>query len=173
MVNDRIILIVLSFILGFIVCKLLLKPEYVESYKTTFTTDTVFVDLPKDTVYLTRTKIKHQIIRDTVLINFEPKISHFKALYPVLNGNIHVEGEVLGEVLKMGIITDLKQKVITNTIERETIKTYHMKGLYLGGQLHNSVTASLNLDYLNKNLKVGYSYNPVIGHGVGIGVKIF
>jgi hypothetical protein len=173
MVAERIVLITLSFILGFIICKLLLKPEYVESYKTTFHTDTVYIQLPKDTVYLTRTEIDHQIIRDTVLIDYEPKINEFKASYPFINGNIHVEGEVLGEVLKMGVITDLKERVITNTIERETIKTYHARGLYLGGQLHNSVTASLNLDYVNKNLKVGYSYNPVIGHGVGIGVKIF
>jgi hypothetical protein len=167
------ILIILGFILGFILCKLLLKPEYIESYKTSFHTDTVYVDLPKDTLYLTRNQIKHEVIRDTVLINFEPKISEFKASYCFLNGNIHVEGEVLGEVLKMGVITDLKERVITNTIEKETIKTYHAKALYLGGQFHNSVTASLNLDYVNKNIKVGYSYNPVIGHGVGIGVKIF
>jgi len=167
------LLITLSFILGFIICKLLLKPEYVEYTKTTFHTDTVYIDLPKDTVYLTRNQIKHEVIRDTVLIDYEPKISEFKASYSFLNGNIHVEGEVLGEVLKMGVITDLKERVITNTIDRETIKTYHAKGLYLGGQLHNSVTASLNLDYVNKNLKVGYSYNPIIGHGVGIGVKIF
>jgi hypothetical protein len=172
MVSEKIVLITLSFILGFIVCKLLLKPEYIESYRTTFHTDTVYIQLPKDTVYLTRNKIKHEVIRDTVLIDFKPKISEFKASYSFLNGNIHVEGEVLGEVLKMGVITDLKQKVITNTIEKETIKTYHLKGLYLGGQFHKN-TYSANLDYVNKNLKVGYSFNPAIGHGVGIGVKIF
>jgi hypothetical protein len=167
------LLIILSFILAFTICKSLIKPEYVEYTKTTFHTDTVYIDLPKDTVFLTKNQINHEVIRDTVLIDYEPKINEFKASYSFLYGNIHLEGEVLGEVLKMGVITDLKERVITNTIEKETIKTYHARGLYLGGQLHNSVTGSLNLDYVNKNLKVGYSYNPIIGHGVGIGVKIF
>ena len=58
------------------------------------TVDTFYVET-RDTLYFP--VIEHEYLRDTIIELFEPKISAYKALFPVLYGNVSVTGEVLGK----------------------------------------------------------------------------
>jgi hypothetical protein len=93
--------------------------------------DTVFVRVV-DTVHVTRTEIKHEQVRDTVLIEpFEPIISKFKTSKPFLYGNTYVSGEVFGEVLKMDIVNDFNIPTVTNTITKTNTIIKKPSGLFL------------------------------------------
>lgn len=113
--HRNVLLVIIGIVIGVILYHIFFRPEIKIITETVTKTDTVYI-VHRDTVRLTRTQIKHEYLRDTVLINFEPKINRFKATFPIANGNAYVSGEVLGEVLKMDLNTDLKLPIVTNTI---------------------------------------------------------
>jgi hypothetical protein len=166
----------LGIVLGFIISKLILKPQIDYVYKKTFKTDTIYYSLPKDTVYLTKEKIKHSVLRDTVLIGpIKPILKAFTAYYPLEYGNIYITGEVIGEVTKLGFSNDLKIPVVTNTIREEKIKTLYNKGLYLGGGVNNfnNPVLSVNANYVTKDIIIGYQYSFNKSHGLNFSKRLF
>jgi hypothetical protein len=169
---------ILGFVLGLLVYGWFLKPESetIIEYKETIKSDTVFV-VQKDTVTLYRDKIKHEYLRDTILLpQWKPSIKGFKAVYPVLYGNIHLSGEVLGEVLKTSITTDFNIPTITNTITKETNTTIikKAKGIYGTVGSNTDLNISIGATYLNDKSLIGYEYKPQIKlHSVRVGWKIF
>lgn len=97
------------------------------------TTDTVFVSVI-DTVHINRTQIKHEYLRDTILIEqTKPTINTFKTSTPFLYGNTYISGEVLGAVLKMDVTNDFNIPLVTNTITTTKTNTIIKKptGLYV------------------------------------------
>jgi len=177
-IDQRILACVIGIIIGLFFYKSFLEAETetIISYKETIKTDTVFSH-SVDTVFLTKREIKQTVIRDTVLIKpIEPKIKAFQAVYPLQYGNATVSGEVLGEVLKMGITTDFNIPVVTNTIEKETTKTIVKKpsGFYASGWVDSNFIPSIGANYLRDKFIVNYKYTPLERvHSVGLGVKIF
>ena len=91
MIEDiRIKIATLSFLAGILVAYIFFpKPESETVYKfeTITKTDTLFVD-KLETVYVPKTKIKTEVLRDTILIDFKPQISHFKTTLPFEYGNL-------------------------------------------------------------------------------------
>jgi hypothetical protein len=123
-----------------------------------------------------KTKIKTEVLRDTVLIDYEPKISLFKTSIPSEYGSTHVSGEVLGEVLKMTATNDFKIPVVTNTITNTETKTIikKPKGIYLGAGVNSLLDPSVKVAYLDNKYLFQYGYQPVTKvHSLGISKKLF
>lgn len=104
--------------------------------KTTIQTDTVFVNVV-DTVHVTRTKIKHEQVRDTVYLSTTLPINNFSTTSNFLYGSVDVNGEVIGEVLSVNVIPNFKLPQVTNTITKETVHTKKPAGLFVTAGLSN------------------------------------
>jgi hypothetical protein len=143
--KQRIKIATISFLIGLILAFVIFpKPETeletVYKFTTKVETDTIY-SRHVDTVYIPKTLIKNEVLRDTVLIDYKPKISLFETTFPFEYGSTSVSGEVLGEVLKMTAINDYKLPVVTNTIIETKTETIikKSKGLYLGASINSNV----------------------------------
>jgi hypothetical protein len=178
MEDQRIKIAIVSFIAGVILAFLLLpKPETEEVYRfTTVTeTDTLFVD-KVSTVYIPKTSIKTEVLRDTILIDFKPQISLFETTFPFEYGSTKVSGEVLGEVLKMTATSDYQIPVVTNTITNTETRTIieKPKGIYLGAGVNSLLKPSASVAYLDNKYLFQYQFQPVTKiHTLGVSKKLF
>ena len=176
--NQKIKIASLAFIAGIIVAYIFLpKPESETFYKfkTVTKTDTLIVEV-KDTVYVPKTKIKTEVLRDTVLVDYKPQISQFNASFPFEYGSTNVSGEVLGEVLKMTATSDFKIPVVTNTITETKTETIikKSKGIYLGASVNSLLQPGAKVSYLDNKYLFGYQYQPLEKlHTVSVSQKIF
>lgn len=167
-----------SFLIGVIVAIILFPKKEIETvYKTKIDrlTDTLYIT-SKDTIYIPKTKIKTQILRDTILIDFKPKIKGFESTFPFDHGSTRVSGEVLGEVLKMTAVNDYKLPVVTNTITETKTETIVMKpkGIYLGAGINSLLQPSGKVSYLDNKYLFEYQYSPMQRlHQVGVSKKLF
>lgn len=176
--DERIKIAILSFIAGLILAFIVFpRPEVETVYKfeTKVKTDTIYSHVV-DTVYVPKMRIKSQVLRDTVLINYQPQISLFKASIPSEYGSTHLSGEVLGEVLKMTATNDFKIPVVTNTITETKTETIikKPKGIYLGAGVNSLLDPSVKVSYLDNKYLFQYGYQPVTKiHSLGISKKLF
>jgi hypothetical protein len=153
------------------------RPEIETVYKTTtrVKTDTIYSRIV-DTVYVPKTKIKTQVLRDTVLIDFKPQISLFESTFPFEHGSTKVSGEVLGEVLKMTATSDYNIPVVTNTITNTETKTIVQKpkGIYLGASVNSLLQPGAKVAYLDNKYLFEYQYQPLQKvHQIGVSKKLF
>ena len=176
--REKITISIIACLIGFILAFVIFpRPEFETVYKTEIKTetDTLYIT-STDTVYIPKTKIKTEVLRDTVLIDFKPQISQFNASFPFEYGSTNVSGEVLGEVLKMTATNDYKIPVVTNTItetKTETIVVKH-KGIYLGGGVNSLLQPSANVSYLDNKYLFSYQFQPLQGvHQIGVSKKFF
>jgi hypothetical protein len=176
--DERIRIATIAFLIGVVLAFVVYpKPEFETVYKTKTErlTDTLYIT-STDTVYIPKTRIKTQVLRDTVPINFKPQISRFNASFPFEYGSTNVSGEVLGEVLKMTATNDFKIPVVTNTItntETETI-VVKPKGIYLGAGVNSLIQPSASVSYLDNKYLFTYQFQPLQGvHQIGVAKKIF
>jgi hypothetical protein len=167
-----------SFLIGVIVAIVLFPKKEVETiYKTTTRTetDTIYV-ASTDTIYIPKTKIKTEFIRDTILIDFKPQIKRFETLFPFDYGSTRVSGEVLGEVLKMTAINDYTIPVVTNTITETKTETIieKPKGIYLGAGINSMLQPSGKVSYLDNKYLFEYQFQPMTKiHTLGVSKKLF
>jgi hypothetical protein len=178
MEDQRIKIAITSFLAGIILAFIFMpKPETEEVYRfTTVTeTDTLFVD-KVSTVYIPKTSIKTEVLRDTILIDFKPQISLFETTFPFEHGSTKVSGEVLGEVLKMTATSDYQIPVVTNTITNTETRTIieKPKGIYLGAGINSLLKPSASVAYLDNKYLFQYQYQPVTKiHTLGVSKKLF
>jgi hypothetical protein len=178
MEDERIKIAITSFLAGIILAFIFMpKPETEEVYRfTTVTeTDTLFVD-KVSTVYIPKTSIKTEVLRDTILIDFKPQISLFETSFPFEHGSTKVSGEVLGEVLKMTATSDYQIPVVTNTITNTETRTIieKPKGIYLGAGVNSLLKPSASVAYLDNKYLFQYQYQPVTKiHTFGVSKKLF
>ena len=178
MEDQRIKIAITSFLAGIILAFLFMpKPEVEEVYRfTTVTeTDTLFVD-KVSTVYIPKTSIKTEVLRDTILVDFKPQISLFETTFPFEYGSTKVSGEVLGEVLKMTATSDYQIPVVTNTITNTETRTIieKPKGIYLGAGVNSLLKPSASVAYLDNKYLFQYQYEPVTKiHTLGVSKKLF
>jgi len=176
--SERIRIATISFLLGVILAFIVYpKPEQETFYKveTVTKTDTLIVEL-KDTIYIPKTKIKTEFLRDTILIDFKPQISHFETSFPFDYGSTKVSGEVLGEVLKMTATNDYNIPVVTNTIIETKTETIvkKPKGIYLGGGINSLLQPSGKIAYLDNRYLFTYQFQPIQRvHQIGVAKKLF
>lgn len=176
--NQKIRIALLSFLAGIIVAFIFYpKPESETFYKfeTVTKTDTLYIT-STDTVYIPKTKIKNEVLRDTVLIDYKPKISLFETTFPFDYGSTKVSGEVLGEVLKMTATNDYNIPVVTNTITETKTETIikKPKGIYLGGIVNSNLQLGAKVGYLDNKYLFEYQYQPVTKiHSLGVSKKLF
>lgn len=176
--DERIKIAILAFIAGVILAFLLFPKRELETvYKTKIErlTDTLYIT-SSDTVYIPKTKIKTQVLRDTVLIDFKPKISLFETTFPFEYGSTKVSGEVLGEVLKMTAINDYKLPVVTNTITETKTETIikKSKGFYLGATINSLLDPGAKASYVDDKYLFEYQFQPVTRiHTLGVSKKLF
>jgi hypothetical protein len=178
---DNRIIYLIAFVLGLIFWAWLyhafLKPESetIIEYKETIVTRIDSIPY-KEIVYVDRWKIKHEYLRDTILIDYEPKINEFKATFPLMYGNAYLSGEVLGEVLKTSLTTDFKIPQVTNTITKEKNTTIIKKptGIYAVGGISSNFQYSIGANYLRDKSMFGYRYQPQVKiHSLEVGFKVF
>jgi len=176
--DERIRISTISFLIGVVLTFLIYpRPEAETFYKvkTVTKTDTLFVD-KLETVYIPKTKIKTEVLRDTILIDFKPQISAFTASFPFEYGSTSVSGEVLGEVLKMTATNDYKLPVVTNTITETKTETIVVKtkGIYLGAGVNSLLKPSASVAYLDNKYLFQYQYQPMTKiHTLGVSKKLF
>ena len=176
--NQKIRIAILAFIAGLIVAFIVFpRPDHETVYKfeTKVETDTLFVN-STNTVYIPKKEIKTQVIRDTVLIDYQPKISLFETTFPFDYGSTKVSGEVLGEVLKMTATNDYNIPVVTNTITETKTETIikKPKGIYLGGVVNSNLQLAAKVAYLDNKYLFEYQYQPVTKiHSLGVSKKLF
>jgi hypothetical protein len=176
--DQRIQIAIISFLAGVILAFVVYpRPEVETVYKfeTKVESDTIYTHVV-DTVYIPKTKIKTQVLRDTVLVDFKPKISLFKTSILSEYGSTHLSGEVLGEVLKMTATNDFKIPVVTNTITNTETKTIIQKpkGIYLGASINSLLDPGAKVSYLDNKYLFEYQYQPVTKvHSLGISKKLF
>jgi len=176
--NQKIRIAILAFIAGVILAFIVYpKPESETFYKfeTVTKTDTLIVEV-KDTVYVSKTKIKTEVLRDTILIDFKPQISQFNASFPFEYGSTNVSGEVLGEVLKMTATSDFKIPVVTNTITETKTETIVQKpkGIYLGASVNSLLQPGAKVAYLDNKYLFSYQYQPLEKlHTLSVSKKLF
>ncbi len=176
--REKIKIATISFIVGVILAFVVFpRPdlETVYKFETKVETDTLFVHF-RDTIYVPKNKIKTQVIRDTILIDFKPKISLFETTFPFEYGSTKVTGEVLGEVLKMTATSDYNIPVVTNTITETKTETIikKSKGLYLGAGVNSLLQLSANASYVDNKYIFQYQYQPVTKiHTLGVSKKLF
>jgi len=176
--DERIRIAIVSFLLGIILAFFIYpKPEFETVYKTKIErlTDTLYIT-SSDTVYIPKTKIKKEILRDTILIDFKPKISRFETSFPFEYGSTKVSGEVLGEVLKMTATNDYKLPVVTNTIIETKTETIVVKpkGIYIGAGVNSLLQPSAGVAYLDNKYLFSYQFQPMQKtHQIGVSKKLF
>jgi hypothetical protein len=178
MIDQRIQIAILAFLGGVILAFVVYpRPEVETVYKfeTKVESDTIYTRVV-DTVYVPKNKIKTEVLRDTILIDFKPKISLFKTSIPSEYGSTHVSGEVLGEVLKMTATNDFKIPVVTNTITNTETRTIIQKpkGIYLGAGVNSLLKPSASVAYLDNKYLFQYQYQPFEKvHQIGVSKKLF
>ena len=176
--DERIRIATIAFLIGLLLAFVIFprpETETVYKFETVTKTDTLFVD-KLDTVYISKTKIKTQVLRDTVVVDFKPQISQFNASFPFEYGSTSVSGEVLGEVLKMTATNDFKIPVVTNTITNIETKTIVQKpkGIYLGAGVNSLIHPSASVTYLDNKYLFQYQFEPLQKiHQIGIAKKLF
>jgi hypothetical protein len=176
--NQKIKIATLAFFAGILVAYIFfpkIESETVYKFQTVTKTDTLIVQV-KDTVYVPKTKIKTEVLRDTILIDFKPKISQFNASFPFEYGSTNVSGEVLGEVIKMTATSDYKMPVVTNTITNIETKTIVQKpkGIYLGAGVNSLIQPSASVSYLDNKYIFYYQFQPLQKiHQIGVAKKLF
>jgi len=176
--NEKIKIATLAFLAGILVAYIFFpktESETVYKFETVTKTDTLIVEV-KDTVYVPKTKIKTQVLRDTILIDYKPQISQFNASFPFEYGSTNVSGEVLGEVLKMTATSDFKIPVVTNTITNTETKTIVQKpkGIYLGAGVNSLLQPSASVSYLDNKYLFSYQFQPLQKiHQIGLAKKLF
>ncbi len=176
--KERIKIATLSFMIGVVLTFVIFpRPESEEVYRysTRVETDTIY-SRKIDTVYIPKNKIKTEILRDTVLIDFKPQISLFESTFPFEYGSTKVSGEVLGEVLKMTATSDYNIPVVTNTITNTETRTIIQKpkGIYLGGVVSSKMELGAKVAYLDNKYLFEYQYQPFQKvHQIGVSKKLF
>jgi hypothetical protein len=176
--SEKIRIATLAFIAGVILAFLLFPKQELETiYKTKVErfTDTLYIT-STDTVYIPKTKIKTEFLRDTILIDFKPQISRFETLFPFEHGSTKVSGEVLGEVLKMTATSDYKLPVVTNTIIETNTETIIKKsnGLYIGANVNSALNLGASASYVDDKYLFQYQFQPVTRiHTLGVSKKLF
>jgi hypothetical protein len=176
--NQKIKIATLAFLAGILVAYIFFpktERETVYKFETVTKTDTLFIT-STNTVYIPKKEIKTQVIRDTVLIDYKPKISAFTASFPFEYGSTNVSGEVLGEVLKMTATSDFKIPVVTNTITNTETKTIveKPKGIYLGASVNSLLQPGAKVSYLDNKYIFQYQFQPLQKlHTLGVSKKLF
>jgi hypothetical protein len=176
--SEKIRIATLSFLAGVILAYVLFPKQELETiYKTKVErlTDTLYIT-STDTIYVPKTKIKTEFLRDTVLIDFKPQISRFETLFPFEHGSTKVSGEVLGEVLKMTATSDYNIPVVTNTIIETNTETIikKSKGLYLGANVNSALNLGASASYVDDKYLFQYQFQPVTRiHTLGVSKKLF
>jgi hypothetical protein len=176
--NQKIKIATLAFLAGILVAYIFFpktESETVYKFETVTKTDTLFVD-KLETVYVPKTSIKTEVLRDTILIDFKPQISAFTASFPFEYGSTSVSGEVLGEVLKMTATNDYKIPVVTNTITNTETRTIieKPKGIYLGAGVNSLLNPSASVSYLDNKYLFTYQFQPMERvHQIGVAKKLF
>ena len=176
--SQKIQIAIVSFFAGVILAFIFYpKPEAEEVYRfsTKTETDTVYKEI-KDTVYIPKTKIKTEVLRDTILVDYKPTINSFSTTTPFEYGNTYVNGEVLGEVLKMSVTNDFKIPVVTNTITNTETKTIikKSKGIYLGANISSLLQPGATASYVDDKYIFQYQYQPMTKiHTLGVSKKLF
>jgi hypothetical protein len=176
--NQKIKIATLAFLAGILVAYIFFpktESETVYKFETVTKTDTLFIT-STNTVYIPKKEIKTQVIRDTVLIDYKPKISAFTASFPFEYGSTNVSGEVLGEVLKMTATSDFKIPVVTNTITNTETKTIVQKpkGIYLGASVNSLLQPGAKVSYLDNKYIFQYQFQPLEKlHTLSVSKKLF
>jgi len=145
------------------------KYEFVTTTITETHTDTLYVELPPDTILIDKIKYVSNPIHDTVYVTQEgDSVKKFKGEFMVDDEiTVLYDMDVVG-ILKgfnFGVIKNYPpQEVVTKTITNTKTITKPMEYRALWASLGMDVLGgnpSIGLEYQNYNKTIGINYNPV------------
>ena len=138
-------------------------------------TDTLYVELPSDTVFLDKVRYISKPIHDTVYVKGGDSIANYSGEFFVDSTvtvlyNIDVKGMIEG--FNFGAVKNYPpQEVITNTITNTEYQTMEYKALWGVLSMNMLGIPTVGLDFQNHNKIFGVNYNP-IQKVVGFNYKI-
>lgn len=144
------------------------KYEFVTTTITETHTDTLYVELPRDTVFLDKVKYVSNPIHDTVFINNEgEEITNYKGQFEVDSEvtviyDLNVKGLIKG--MNFGAIKSYPPQeriTVNNTVTKTITKPMEYRALWavLGMDMMGNPT--IGLDFQNHNKSFGVNYNPL------------
>ena len=145
------------------------KSEVITKTVTVTETDTLYIELPPDTIVIDKIKYVSNPIHDTVYVTQEgDSVKKFKGEFMVDNEiTVLYEMDIVG-ILKgfnFGVIKNYPpQEVITKTITNTKTITKPMEYRALWASLGMDVLGgnpSVGLEYQKYNKVIGINYNPV------------
>ena len=168
--NKTTIIILMAIALGIMtIIATKKKYEFVTTVITESHTDTLYVELPRDTVFMDKVKYISNPIHDTVFINNEgEEITNYTGEFFVDSAvtviyDINVKGLIKG--MNFGAIKSYPPQeriTVNNTVTKTITKPMEYRALWaslgmdvLGGN------PSIGLEYQNYNKVIGINYNPV------------
>jgi hypothetical protein len=145
------------------------KYEFVTTTITETHTDTLYVELPKDTIFMNRVKYIHEPVHDTVFVNQKgDSILNYNGEFFVDSAvtvlyDISVKGMISG--MNFGAIKSYPPQeriTVNNTVTKTITKPMEYRALWASlGMDVLGRNPSIGLEYQNYNKVIGINYNPV------------
>ena len=162
------IIIILGILLGVMALVATKKSEVITNTVTVTETDTLYIELPPDTIVIDKIKYVSNPIHDTVYVTQEgDSVKKFKGEFMVDDEiTVLYDMDVVG-ILKgfnFGVIKNYPpQEVVTKTITNTKTITKPIEYRALWASLGMDILGNPNvgIEYQNYNKVIGINYNPV------------
>jgi hypothetical protein len=168
-VNKTTIIILMGIALGIMtIIATKKKYEFVTTTITETHTDTLYVELPTDTVYMDKVKYISNPIHDTVYINNEgEEITKYKGEFVVdsmvtVIYDIDIQGLIKG--FNFGAIKNYPPQeriTVNNTVTKTITKPMEYRALWGVIGINTMGSTSIGLSYQNYNKAFEVNYNPL------------
>ena len=144
------------------------KYEFVTTVITESHTDTLYVELPRDTVFMDKVKYISNPKHDTVFINNEgEEITNYTGQFVVDSAvtviyDINVKGLIKG--MNFGAIKSYPPQeriTVNNTVTKTITKPMEYRALWASLGMDILGNPTIGLEYQNYNKVIGINYNPV------------
>jgi hypothetical protein len=144
------------------------KYEFVTNTITETHTDTLYVELPKDTIFMNRVKYIHEPVHDTVFVNQKgDSILNYNGEFFVDSAvtvlyDISVKGMISG--MNFGAIKSYPPQeriTVNNTVTKTITKPMEYRALWGVIGMNQVGSPSIGLSWQNFNKAFEVNYNPI------------
>ncbi|AWW32186.1 hypothetical protein DN752_19700 [Echinicola strongylocentroti] len=179
--SSKLIIFTLGAIAAAAVMRIFFWPEITEREEVTYRTETKTDWIRKDTtIYHFQDSLRILEVERYREPSPEPEkydsIRHYQGSDPHLYGRVNWKATTGGYLqhLEINPVLDIPIRTVTNTIERNTTKVMHPKGLYATGGISSYFKYSVGATYLNNKSLIGYEYTPQLDlHEIKVGFKVW
>lgn len=177
----KVISLVVGILLGLGIYKLFLVPDFTDSVTTKTTVETKYVEttipLPFKDFVVVKIPSVPILVKDTVINDVVYPVNTYSGVERTFYGNFNYKIETAGYLRDFQFkpefeVTSLVP-VTTVSTNKETLRTIHPKGFYVGGGMSSNLTPYASAHYLNNKSMFSATYGLDRVVSVGVAVKIF